>query len=115
PPFEDADEFALLAGRLADAHRKWATGTFVVWYPIKGSASAAFVRSLRQGAIPKLLRAEMHVAAAQPDKLTGSGLVIVNPPWRLREQLKTLAPGLLCAPQYEQSGRSVIEQSGDKI
>lgn len=115
PPFEDADEFDHLAERLGEAHRKWATGTYVIWYPIKGSAPAAFIRRLRQAAIPKVLRAEMHIAAAQADKLTGSGLIIVNPPWRLQDELKILLPGLLCALQYERSGRSVIEQTGDKI
>jgi len=115
PPFEDADEFDKLAARLGAAHRKWSTGTYVVWYPIKGSEPVAFIRRLRQAALPKLLRAEMHIAAAQSDKFTGSGLVIVNPPWRLQDELKILLPGLLCALQYERSGRSVIEQTGDKI
>jgi 23S rRNA (adenine2030-N6)-methyltransferase len=115
PPFEDADEFAKLAPRLVEALRKWATGTFVVWYPIKGVGSSAFIRRLRQADVPKVLRAELHVAAAQPDKLTGSGLVIVNPPWRLRDELRVLLPGLLSALQCEKSGRSLIEQTDDKI
>jgi 23S rRNA (adenine2030-N6)-methyltransferase len=115
PPFEDADEFARLPVRLTDAHRKWATGTYVVWYPIKGAGAASFIRRLRQAGLPKLMRVELHVAAAEPETLTGSGLIVVNPPWRLREELRTLLPGLLAALQCEKSGRIVIEQTGDKI
>jgi 23S rRNA (adenine2030-N6)-methyltransferase len=115
PPFEDADEFDKLLPRLVEAHRKWATGTYMVWYPIKGSASSGFVRRLRQADLPKLLRAELHVAAPDAEKLTGSGLIILNPPWRLRDELRILLPGLLAALQCETSGRSVIEQTGDKI
>jgi 23S rRNA A2030 N6-methylase RlmJ len=38
---------------------------------------------------------------------------VVNPPWRLREELRTLLPGLLAALQCEKSGRTVIEQTDD--
>src|SRR4029078_2321064 len=81
PPFEDADEFAKLAQRLIAAQHKWATGTYVVWYPVKGAAAVPFLRQLSQARIPKLLRAELHIGTVEPDKLTGSGVVVVNPPW----------------------------------
>ena len=47
PPFEQPDEFARLAHGLATAHRKWPTGIYLLWYPIKdAAAAAAFVRKL---------------------------------------------------------------------
>ncbi len=41
PPFEDRAEFAALARALAEAHRRFATGTFLLWYPVKDPPSPA--------------------------------------------------------------------------
>jgi 23S rRNA (adenine2030-N6)-methyltransferase len=115
PPFEDPAEFAKLADRLSEAHRKWATGVYAVWYPVKGAASVPFIRQLRQAVLPKLLRVELHVAAPHPEQLTGSGLAIVNAPWRLKDELAVMLPGLLTGLQCERSGDVVIAEMGDKI
>ena len=43
PPFEARDEFDLLMRGLREATRRFATGTYLIWYPIKDrSAVAAF-------------------------------------------------------------------------
>jgi len=96
PPFEEEREFARLARALGAAHRKWATGIYMLWYPIKGRAEPdALAKTLRRLAIPKILRAELTVAPlADPTRLNGSGLILVNPPWRLESELATLLPAL---------------------
>ena len=67
-----------------------------IWYPIKDERQLArFYRDLQKSAAPKLLRAELYVHA--PDdamRLTGSGLVISNPPWGLEDELRQLLPWL---------------------
>ena len=64
PAFEDAGDFARLAPALAAAHRKWASGTYLAWYPIKERAGPdALARRLRRSGVPKILRAELTVAA----------------------------------------------------
>ena len=35
PPFEDAADFGRMSDALAAAHRKWPTGIYLLWYPIK--------------------------------------------------------------------------------
>jgi 23S rRNA (adenine2030-N6)-methyltransferase len=102
PPFEERDEFARLAERLAAAHRKWPTGTYLLWYPIKEEVEvAAFVRALARTGIAKMLRAELVLPASDsgPDSgsnsgLRGTGLIAVNPPWTLYGELKGLLPAL---------------------
>jgi 23S rRNA (adenine2030-N6)-methyltransferase len=95
PPFERPSEFARLADGLVAAHRKWATGTYILWYPIKDRREAdAFVRRVARAAIPKILRLEMAVASPDRERLNASGLIIVNPPWRLERQLAVLLPPL---------------------
>jgi 23S rRNA (adenine2030-N6)-methyltransferase len=92
PPFEAVDEFSRLAQALESAHRKWATGIFLVWYPTKGRQDPdVLVRRLRRSAIPKVLRIELDFAVRrEPERLGGTGLIVVNPPWMLAEEAEVL-------------------------
>ena len=96
PPFEQDSDFSRLARGLAAAHRKWATGIYALWYPIKGRSEAdALAKNLRRLGIGKMLRAELIVAPlSDPTRLNGSGLILVNPPWTLESELSVLLPAL---------------------
>ena len=96
PPFEQDGDFFRLAHGLAAAHRKWATGIYALWYPIKGrSEPDAFAKALRRLGIGKILRAELMVAPpSDPTRLNGCGLILVNPPWTLENELSVLLPAL---------------------
>ena len=49
PPFEAGNEFVRLSQGLAAAHRKWPTGIYLLWYPIKGRREAdALAKRLRR-------------------------------------------------------------------
>jgi 23S rRNA (adenine2030-N6)-methyltransferase len=88
-PFEVTDEFARLARGLRHAHRRFATGIYLLWYPIKARAPvAAFHGELAQGDIRRIAVGELLLRPDDdPERLNGCGLVIVNPPWRLVETL----------------------------
>ncbi|HML15047.1 MAG TPA: 23S rRNA (adenine(2030)-N(6))-methyltransferase RlmJ [Xanthobacteraceae bacterium] len=96
PPFEQPGEFARLADGLVGAHRKWATGTYLAWYPIKDRRDCdAFGRRLARTGIPKMLRAELSVAPGPTtERLAGTGLIVINPPWTLEAELAVLLPAL---------------------
>ena len=96
PPYEQDYEFVQLANALALAHRKWATGIYMLWYPIKGRTQPdALAKRLRRLGIAKLLRSELIVApVSDPSRLNGSGVIVVNPPWTLEKELAVLLPAL---------------------
>lgn len=95
PSFEVDNDFSRLASGLAAAHRKWATGIYILWYPIKGRREAdAFAKQVRRLEI-RALRAELLVGPpSDQNRLNGAGLVIVNPPWTLENELSALLPAL---------------------
>jgi 23S rRNA (adenine2030-N6)-methyltransferase len=99
PPFEKRDDFARLAQALEAAHRKWAGGTYLMWYPIKErEAPDALARRLRRCGIPKILRAELNVVPPNGgERLAGCGLIVVNPPFTLAGELAILLPELRAA------------------
>lgn len=87
PPFEQRDEYARLAEALAEAHRRFATGTYLIWYPLKDPAvSGEFLERLAAGGPPRTLALELQVMATDPMRMTGSGMILVNPPFVLTEQ-----------------------------
>ena len=96
PAFEERDEFERMADRFIAAHRKWPTGIYLLWYPIKEPAVAArFARAVSNSGIGRILRAELRIAASSAaERLGGCGLLIANPPWRLKDELAILLPTL---------------------
>lgn len=111
PPFEVTDEFERIVRGLGHAHRRWATGIYVIWYPIKHRGPVqVFHDALKAGGIRRILVAELLLRGdTDPDQLNGSGLAIVNPPWRLEESLSRLLPALLADFGAAGSGRVRVE------
>jgi 23S rRNA (adenine2030-N6)-methyltransferase len=101
PPFEAKDEFDRLAGGFSEAFAKWPTGSYVLWYPVKSrrvtEGLARHVAGVAASSTPpgKCLRLEFSAAPQQVGgALTSTGLLIVNPPWTLAAELKTILPEL---------------------
>ena len=96
PPFEQDSDFHRLSHGLATAHRRWASGIYALWYPIKGRGEPdALAKRLRRLKIGKILRAELTVTpVSDQTRLNGSGLILVNPPWTLQNELSALLPAL---------------------
>ena len=96
PPFEEEDEYQRLAEGLEKAYRRFPGGTYCLWYPLKkGAPIKEFHETLQALDIPKMLCAELVVRSDRGTTgLTGSGLVIVNPPFTLKDELHQLLPAL---------------------
>jgi 23S rRNA (adenine2030-N6)-methyltransferase len=101
PPFEQPGEFERLAEGFSGAYTKWPTGIYALWYPVKSrratdtlARSVAAVSGAADGEA-KCLRLEFSVAPIDEGSgLTSAGLLIVNPPWTLTAELKTILPEL---------------------
>ena len=97
PPFEAPDEFDRLSRGLAQAKKRWASGGYLIWRPLKHLDRAeAFDDALRADwPADAFLRADLWVRAlGQPGKLAGAGLIFLNPPYGVRESLEAVLPAL---------------------
>jgi 23S rRNA (adenine2030-N6)-methyltransferase len=96
PPFELAGEYKRLVDNFAKAYRKFPTGVYCLWYPLKdGAPIAEFHNAFAELEIPKILCAELSVKSERDTTgLSGSGLIIVNPPFTLKGELDILLPYL---------------------
>ncbi len=106
PPYEQPDEIARVVPALEAAHRKWASGIYLLWYPIKTRAPAdVLARRLARSGIAKILRVELDLAPAR-EHLAACGLIVVNPPWTLEAELRILVPALAAIWSARDAGAS---------
>ena len=109
PPYESPDELGSLSAALAEAHRRWPTGTFLAWYPIVSAAQRRRVHA-RFAALrlAKMLLADL---AVHPDDasvgLAGSGLLLVNPPYGADDFLREAY--LAIHASLAEAGRGYVE------
>ena len=97
PPFEVADEFESLGRTVGAAYRKFATGIFLIWYPIKSQAAAdAFTAEVLGGGVPKALTVDTQISAPE-GKLDRAGLLVINPPYGFDAEMHAAAE-IIAAP-----------------
>src|SRR5574344_40861 len=116
PSYEDADEYAKAADTLCAVHEKWSAGILALWYPLLahrkiecGIMKQKITASVRTSAEPcEILDAQLLVNTEDSHKETslenasgslsprlyGSGMLIVNMPWKLDEELRAVLPYL---------------------
>ena len=96
PPYELKSEYADLVQGIREAAKRWATGTYAIWYPVVQRHEVRSLESKMKGTnIRKILRIEMCVLPDSKEYgMTGSGMIVINPPWKLEQQMKELLPWL---------------------
>jgi 23S rRNA (adenine2030-N6)-methyltransferase len=112
PPFEERDDFETMLSAFATAYRKWPTGIYALWYPVKDLAAVDRLRvSLSKTGIRRLLRAELTIRERDAaGTFNGAGLVICNPPWKFAAALADLLAGLAPLLAHGPGAGHVIDQ-----
>ncbi|MBM4201202.1 MAG: 23S rRNA (adenine(2030)-N(6))-methyltransferase RlmJ [Gammaproteobacteria bacterium] len=111
PAFEVKDERERLIDAIRGAWLRWPTGVFAIWHPIQDrKATERLYRAFRESGIRKVLRAELCTTEADADrKLLGSGLLIINPPWKLDRELASALPWLWQALSVQGRGQWLVD------
>jgi len=111
PPFEKPNELKIIAEKLAIAVPRWSHGAYAIWYPIKAMRDIdAFARKLAMLPAAKILRADLtRYDVNRIDRLNGCGMIILNPPWRLDEELALVGHTLAGLFAVEGSGHFRLE------
>ncbi len=116
PPYEQPDDRDRITATLAAAHRKWAHGVTVIWYPLKDRAThTRWTGQLRRLGIPKVLGVEHWLYDADQSGIyNGAGLYIVNPPYAFTQALSPMLEALreVLAPEGH-SGEITAAWLGD--
>lgn len=96
PPYEKNNELKSLPGLLTQTINRWETGIYALWYPIKTEQqNKLFHKELKTGIQRPYLTAELCIYSNEfATQLNGSGMLIINPPWQLDQQLENILPWL---------------------
>ena len=96
PSYELRDEHRIVVDALVKLHARFATGVVAIWYPvIERRWVDRYERALRATGIAAIAAYELCVARERREGgLVGSGVFVVNPPWRLHEELEAALPWL---------------------
>lgn len=96
PPYEIKDDYHKAVNTIIKAYKKFATGTYILWYPVvKREHVNTMENAFTNSDVKNLLQIEFCLS---PDTheygMTGTGLFIVNPPWQLKNQMNEVLPYL---------------------
>lgn len=96
PPFEKEDDLQRCVSAMQEAIARMRQTIIALWYPIKDQRLLDdFYRQIADAGFPKVLRIELHVRPTDTTLgMNGSGLMLVNPPWPLWEELAQVLPWL---------------------
>lgn len=85
PPYEADDEFSQLGAAFDEAYRRFATGIYLIWLPLKQRHDAdALAGELLNAGVGRLLLSTLDVGRkpeAPPQRLSACGLFVANPPF----------------------------------
>ncbi|HVY07730.1 MAG TPA: 23S rRNA (adenine(2030)-N(6))-methyltransferase RlmJ [Burkholderiales bacterium] len=104
--FDRAREFDRLTEGLAEAHRRFATGVYALWYPLmESTAMRAFERGMAETGIRKMLQLEISVTAeGWTEGMRGCGMIVVNPPFGFEVQAQAMLKWLQVALARDGAG-----------
>jgi len=94
PSYEIKTDYAKVQEAVEDALRRFATGTYVVWYPIiprpEAHSLPKRLRTLAQQTGKAWLHAHLAIGRSSEHEggLSASGMVVINPPHTLAGQLR---------------------------
>ncbi len=97
PPYEQtAQDFGRVSAALAEGLRRFPTGVFAAWYPIKEERStAAWLAHLTRALPAPALVSELWLYPRDSRVgLNGSGILIANPPYLTLERMQVWLPEL---------------------
>jgi 23S rRNA (adenine2030-N6)-methyltransferase len=97
PPYEESrQDFERARHAAVEAQRRFPTGVVAIWYPIKDERDTAAWQTAVAGELDcELLAAELSLFPLDSRvALNGSGLLILNPPYRLAEAMEVWLPQL---------------------
>lgn len=105
PPYENPDEFDRIAHTLPIAIKRFRSGIYAIWYPIKEKLKVErFYRTLKTQLPLPIFAIELNIYPDLPSHLNGSGVVVINPPWQLDNTINEVLPWLWNALSINQQG-----------
>jgi 23S rRNA (adenine2030-N6)-methyltransferase len=96
PAYEVKSDYHQVCETLAAMHKRFATGTYALWYPVvERQRSQHIERTLQNSGIKNIELFELGLMPdAEGQGMTACGMIVINPPWTLVAQMRQALPWL---------------------
>ncbi|TBR43564.1 23S rRNA (adenine(2030)-N(6))-methyltransferase RlmJ [Marinomonas agarivorans] len=96
PPYEVKQDYDTVVQTLVEGHRRFAQGIYAIWFPILSRQQADnLANSVQQTRICNVLLLELSIRDDDAQGgMNGSGMIVVNPPWTLKQNAEEFLPVL---------------------
>lgn len=112
PSYELKTDYQQAVTAIQEGYKRFATGIYALWYPVVSrTQTQRMIKELMSTGIKRILQIEL---AVKPDNtqrgMTASGMIVINPPWQLAQQMQTLLPWLHSVLVPENIGGFTVQQ-----
>ena len=112
PSYETRDDYVSVTKGLQDALKRFATGTYALWYPLLSKLESRKLPDKLKGlGAANWLHVTLEVGAPPKDGfgMNGSGMFIINPPWTLEKKLHETLPKLTAILAQDAGAKYTLE------
>ncbi|OCG71692.1 rRNA methyltransferase [Gilliamella sp. Occ3-1] len=112
PSYEIKDDYQKIPAALFEAYKRFATGVYLIWYPVVSrTQTQKMIDNIINLGIKRISQFELAIKPDNDQKgMTASGMIVINPPWKLHEQMHTILPWLKTTLNVEQTGNFIIRE-----
>ncbi len=112
PSYEVKNDYQHLVKQVIQAHKRFATGTFAIWYPVVLRQRIDEMElALQKSGIKNIQLLELGLQPDNPEfGMTSSGMIVINPPWTLWSAMEEALPWLVDQLSENGAGFYRLEQ-----
>ena len=112
PSYEIKDDYQKIPKALLEAYKRFATGIYLIWYPVVSrTQTQKMIDEIVNLGIKKIFQFEFAIKPDNNQKgMTASGMIVINPPWKLQQQMQTIMPWLKNTLDTGKTGNYLIKE-----
>ena len=97
PSYEVKSEYKQVAKFVQQLLGRWSNGSIAIWYPIlKAGQHQGMVDNIVASGARRVYQSEFYVQGSGSQRMFGSGMLLINPPWQLDQKIAVVMPWLYC-------------------
>lgn len=96
PPYELKEDYQRVVDYVSDMVKRFNSGVYMIWYPVVERTRIDEIEyRLKRSGIRNIQVLELNVRSDSDEKgMTGSGMIVINPPYTLMKEFETVLPFL---------------------
>jgi len=109
PAYEVKSEYEAVADAVIRTHHHWREGVYAIWYPLLAAGNhEKLLNMLKRSGIRKVLNCTLSIDGEDAPGMFGSGMIVINPPWKLDQDMKVVLPWLVKILGRDERGDSSV-------